>query len=88
MICARDLIVDNRLTEEEIRDLIDDLTDELSHQKKAKYIQKVDAVRELLKEISEEYPNQLALEENGIVIDRDVDWRDLFDLFENTYHAY
>lgn len=88
MIDVKEFIKENMMTETEIARFIEDLRDELTHQKKAKYIQKVDAVRELLKEMSEEYPNQLALEENGIVIDRDVDWGDLFDLFENTYHEY
>ena len=88
MICARDLIVDNKLTEEEIKDLIDDLTDELKYQKESKYIQKVDAVRELLKEMAEEYPNKLALEEDGVNIERSLYWDELAILFEDTYHAY
>lgn len=88
MICAKDIIVDNRLTEKEIRDLIDDLTEELRNARQSKYIQKVDAVRELLKEMAEEYPNLLAIEANGVDIDRDVYWEDLIDFFENTYHTY
>lgn len=88
MICAKDIIVDNRLTEKEIRDLIDDLTEELRNARQSKYIQKVDAVRELLKEMAEEYPNKLALEEDGMAIDGNVYWEDLIDIFDNTYHAY
>jgi len=84
---ARDLIVDNELTEEDIKELIDDLIVELQEMTKVKYNQKVNAVRELLREMAEKYPNWLAIKGDGTTIDRDLYWEDLIDFFENTDHA-
>lgn len=88
MIDAKELIAVNDLTEKEIERLVEDLKDELQNTKKVKYMQKVDAVRKLLNEMAEEYPNQLALEADEINIDKDVYWEDLIDIFDNTYHVY
>lgn len=88
MIDAKELIAVNDLTEKEIERLVEDLRDELQNTKKVKYMQKVDAVRELLNEMAEEYPNLLAIEADVGDIGRDVYWEDLIDFFENTYHTY
>lgn len=88
MIDAKELIAVNDLTEKEIERLVEDLRDELQNTKKAKYMRKVDAVRELLNEMAAEYPDQLALEADGMDIDKNVYWGVLIDIFDNTYHAY
>ena len=88
MIDVKEFIKENMMTEAEIHKFIEDLSSELMHQKQAKYIQKVDAVRELLQEMAKEYPNYLALEGDGMAIDKNIYWEDLIDIFEDTYHAY
>ncbi len=86
MIDVKEFIKENTLTEKEIERFIEDLKDELIYQKQEKYNQKVDAVRDLLQEMAEKYPLELAIEADGIRAEVDLDWEELFTLFENTRH--